>query len=241
MEGTLSLAPASLPFNLAGLPSDVRRELVRAVTDVLALEPLPTTPQNDWHHGHRALPDHLPRIVAVYGGKRTGKTSFADFLQRRYAGVHQLGFSVPMIVEANEYLAPYGHVVDDVNKADLRYRYLIQMWATARRAEDPHYWIGPLESEIERALGEGARLVLLPGIRDPLEWDAIERSGGEIWKVVNPNVAEDDSPTSSHPIEHALDHKRDDEFTRLIVNDARSLLGWCRIAAAEIEASPAGV
>lgn len=218
-----------LPHDLTALSDDVREELERAVDNVLAMGPLPHS-----HHGHhnpgtKPLPALLPHLIAVHGPKRSGKTSMADFIQQRYQGVAQLGFSAPMIAEVNDYLAPLGHVLDDDNKAHPNYRYLLQMWAQARREEQADYWLKPLVDACRRELASGARLVLMPGLREPIEKEAVESLEGEVWKVVNPRlpVTEADH-TSRHPIERALDDLPDEAFARIVVNDKPNLLDWCR-------------
>jgi hypothetical protein len=224
---SLSSTPG-LPLEIDTYPEDVRERLLQALAAVLAMEPLPPHVVGHEHLGTHPLPAGMPKLVALHGKKRCGKTSMAEFLEERYQGVVQLGFSAPMIVETNEYLAPFGHVIDDVNKADPRYRFLLQMWAEARRVEDPNYWVGPLSQACQAALETGARLILMPGLRELLEKDTVEALGGEVWKIVNPNLPPEDE-ARQHPIETALDHLPDEAFAKVLVNDAPNLLEWCRV------------
>ena len=121
------------------------------------------------------------------------------------------------------------HVLDDENKVDPRYRYLLQMWGQARRFEDPRYWLDQLEDLYLQTVGsDSAQLVLMPGLREPAEKDEVERLGGEVWKLVRPGLPDDQDVTSRHPNETALDDMPDSAFARVIVNDAPDLIGWCR-------------
>lgn len=225
-----------LPLQIDGYPDDLRENLLASLGAVLSRPPLSNHHEHAESPGTHELPQAMPSLLALHGARRCGKTSMAEFLERRYKDVVQLGFSTPMIHELNGYLAFSGHVVDDVNKADPDYRYLVQMWAQARRFEDAGYWSQPLVSACQEELARGARLVLMPGLREQIEKDAVESLGGEVWKIVNPNLPDDSrSAASRHPIERALDHLPDSAFARVVVNDAPDLLGWCRIVEEIVE------
>lgn len=229
---------SELPFELDRFPADLRVELERAIAAVRVMEPLPPGHELISRLGEHELPAGAPRILGLHGAKRCGKTSLADFLEIHFAGVVQYGFSEPMVGEVNAYLAGSGHLIDDANKADPRYRYLVQMWAQARRFENPRYWIDPLIAGCRRELAAGARMVLLPGLREPLEWEAVSLLGGEVWKIVNPNLPALSAADKAdqHPIERALAHVPDSDFDRTLLNDAENALAWCRLVRATVDA-----
>lgn len=184
--------------------------------------------------GRHPLPAKIPGLIAIYGKKRTGKTTVADFLTRHYAGVVQVAFSGPMIDELNRYLDGTGHQITDVNKADPRYRYLVQMWAQARRFEDPDYWNKRVLEAVRAKAATGVRLVVASGLREPEEKFAIERAGGEVWKVTRPGLEAGSEIVDVHYNELALDAMPDFEFNRVFVNDG-SLLHLCRRVVADLE------
>ena len=236
----------SLPLHLDTYPAPLAQDVARAIDQVTAMAPLPAGRLGHGLTGRHPLPSPLPHLIAIYGKKRTGKTSSADFIEQRYGGVTQFAFSALIAKEINDYLAtwpPYRppsdlhgrtvtrprHVLDDENKVDPRYRYLLQMWGQARRFEDPRYWLDQLEDLYLQTVGsDSAQLVLMPGLREPAEKDEVERLGGEVWKLVRPGLPDDQDVTSRHPNETALDDMPDSAFARVIVNDAPDLIGWCR-------------
>jgi hypothetical protein len=233
----------TLPFPRNVLQSELGGELERALADLLAMEALPTAGAAARRRtGVRRLPDRFPRLLALYGKKRAGKTSMGLFLERRYAGVVQIGFSEPIMAEVNAWLRESGlpHVIDDVNKAHPRYRYVLQMWSQARTLCDARYWLDPLEGRIQHALAAGARTVVLPGLRLPSEKEEIERIGGQVWKIVRVLGEDDADRTDAHLTETALDCVPEASFARVLRNDASSLLGWLRIVRAAVEDTSSG-
>ena len=208
-------------------PVELRREVKVAVADVLTSKPLPTSPMTHKKGRTRQLPAEAPRILALYGKGRSGKTALAEFIGRRYADVAHVDFSAAMIAEVNELLDGTGHRLDDRNKANARYRALLQAWAQGRRFEDPDYWLQRVHARVAAARSHGAELVVVAGLREPREKEAIERWGGEVWKIVRPGVKVAGA-AAKHRNETALYHVPDSEFAHVIVNTEGGYLSFLR-------------
>lgn len=233
-------------------PADLDGRLDEAIAAVLEMEPLPPGPRRRPRIARHQLPEQAPYLLAAYGKKRAGKTTVADFLAIHYQGVVEIAFSAPMISEVNLFLADSGHHITDHNKANARYRRLLQVWAEARRYEQADYWTAQLIARAERALNAGARMVIASGLRQPDEMEAFYAAGGEVWKVVRipscpececrveerhqqgctldgiwPKRNPDEDPIADrHYNEVALDSTPDEEFSLVIENDG-DLLALC--------------
>lgn len=226
-------ATSELPLAIETYPQQLREDTLQAIEQVAMMAPLLLTPLNPKSPASLILPERIPRLIAIYGKKRTGKTSLADYIVRNYASVIQIDFSSVIIEEINDYLAtwkpwseePSKHIIDDANKADPRYRSLLQMWAQGRRFENPRYWLEKLNARCAEMQGDN-RLILMAGLREPAEKEEIERLNGEVWKVTRPNLPEDKDKTSLHINETALDGTADEEFARVIINESNDLSDW---------------
>lgn len=220
------------PLHLGTYSPALEKDVLKAINQVAAIDPLPLVAKVPQKEQKEPLPAGLPKLIAIYGKKRAGKTSLADTVEERYSGVSQIAFSSLIIEEVNDYLATLPgktHVIDDENKADPRYRYLLQMWGQARRFEDPRYWLDQLDDLYRQALAQGnTKLVLMPGLREPAEKAEVERLGGEVWKITKPDIGLQDA-TSLHPNETALDNVPNAAFARIVVNDAPDATGWSAI------------
>lgn len=191
------------------LPEENLHELAHALLGL----PLPRTPlpRDPDLQGRENLPDAAPRVLGLVGYLRAGKDVVAAYLQRRYKDVARIAYSDPILSECNEFLAFYGHRIGESNKDD--YRLFLQSWSMARRAEDENYWSYGLQEEIDRALGGGARMVVLSGARLPADVELIERNSGELWRVVrlggrrsqHPNEAWIDSIRCSTTIQNSVE------------------------------------
>jgi hypothetical protein len=242
----------NLPLAIDTYPEELRSRVFEAVRAVVESEPLPPGPTRKHRQPRHQLPGQAPFLVAAYGKKRAGKTTVADFLAIHFEDVVEINFSAPMIEEVNSFLAHSGHLVNDHNKADVRYRFLLQVWAEARRFEQADYWTERILGSARSALAGGARMVIAAGLRQPDELDAFYAEGGEVWKVARvascvvcgarsdephePGCREEgyghaipdsaDERTDRHYTEIALDEMPDERFSLVIENDG-DLLALC--------------
>lgn len=241
----------NLPLQIDRYPDELRGRVFEAVQTVLDSQPLPPGPTRKQRQPRHQLPGQAPFLVAAYGKKRAGKTTVADFLAIHFQEVTEISFSSPMIEEVNSFLAHSGHLITDHNKADVRYRFLLQVWAEARRFEQADYWTERILGSARSALDGGARMVIAAGLRQPDEMEAFYAHGGEVWKVARvascsvcgarvdephePGCREEgyghsdapsDERTERHYTEIALDEMPDERFSLVIENDG-DLLALC--------------
>jgi hypothetical protein len=231
---------------------ELNQRLDQAFSALADLSPLPPGPRRRVRVPIHELPSGAPSLLAAYGKKRAGKTTVADFLAIHYRDVVEIAFSAPMITEVNEYLATSGHFITDHNKANKHYRYLLQVWAEARRAEKEDYWTSQLLERAKAEIAKGARMVIASGLRQPDEMEAFFSAGGEVWKVLRipscpececraeeahqqgctlaetwpASSPESDPLTDLHYNEIALDMTPDEKFSLVIENDG-DLLALC--------------
>lgn len=230
-----------LPHQFESLPECSQRdELLAALDAVYGLEPQPHGRPRRKHNFGKILPADAPAILGVGGKRKTGKTTVADLIERRYAGSVQVGFSAGIIAEANAYFAMNAvkHHLTDENKIHPLYRQLLQAWAQAGRKIDSGYLSRRMVETAETLLNEGHSLVIASGLREPDEIEAIHSADGHVWRVVRPGL-KPETAADFHVNETALDEVPDEVFDAVIINDG-SLLNLARATVAAFE-QPADV
>lgn len=165
----------------------------------------------------------LPRfpIIGLSGYARSGKDTVADmtgFQKRSFAAplkqavyaldpIIDIDYDLGNVFRARELVDEYGW--DEVKVGVPEARRLLQRMGTevGRTLWGEDFWV-------ERAfqtLENGGRYVFAD-VRFPNEAKAIQRLGGQVWRIERPGVG----PVSDHPSETSLD---DFAFDRVILND----------------------
>jgi len=160
------------------------------------------------------LPETSPRVVGICGQPRSGKDVVADYLVANYSGVRRMAFSDAIMPEVNEYLAAEGleHTITSANKSEPAYRKLLQEWGMGRAQGDSDYWTRKTLESAAAAQAEGARLVIVTGLRLQQDLDSVRSISGEIWEV--------DRPGNDYQAEHAVEDQLSEAFKeRRIGND----------------------
>lgn len=226
----------SLPHQFELLPECGQRDdLLAALAAVYRLEPQDPGQRRRKHSFGKPLPADAPSILGVGGKRRTGKTTVADLIERRYAGAVQVGFSAGIIAEANTYFLLHGlkHHLTDENKIHPVYRQLLQAWGQAGRALDRGYLSRRMIETAETLLNEGHSIVIASGLREPDEIEAIHGADGQVWRVVRPGL-KPETDADFNKNETALDEVPDEVFDAVIVNDG-NLLNLARATVAAFE------
>ena len=230
-EALLQRALDTLPLRLELYGPQMRedalsavRELIESPLNGLELQPSP------YPRSPSTLPplrEGTPRLVGVLGAVRSGKDTLAELAQAEYANVARIAYSDTILPEVNQYLSPLGYHVDHHCKTLPHFRHLLQAWGSGRRLEDPDYWIRTLHAMIRQEWEQGARLVLVPGLRlvtnpdtGAVSWrdvEAIQELGGEAWVVHRPNNPQ---AGHAHHNESALSQFGPEDFDQWVLNPA---------------------
>lgn len=204
-----------LPLAWRTYPSELLDDVLTAIANVLDSVPDDGQPTQTPPAGDRALPAAAPRLIVMQGDPRTGKDVAAAHLRAAYTGVAGVRTNTAICAETSDYLRPYGHRVHENNKALAVYRHLLQAWGMARQHEDPDYWPAAAIPQIQRAWQQGARLVVITGLRWPHDAGRYREIGGQIWKIKRP----DNPYVASHYSETGFAGVPDSFFDRVITND----------------------
>jgi len=206
-----------LPLAINTYSTELRQDIMEAIRDVIREEPSEITPvskENVAEVNLRDMPDSVPSVVGLCGKPRAGKDVVAEYIIKHYKGVTSFAFSDGIREEVNRYLAEYSydsgrkHFITPENKSEPHYRHLLQAWGNARRAEDPNYWAKQGQKIAKQLLSQGARLVIITGVRAPGEVEAIHEMHGDVLRVVRPG----NTYAAEHSAETGLDHLSDDTF-----------------------------
>jgi hypothetical protein len=204
-QATFEKLVADLPLAIDTYPTEQREDTLAALRELAEMPPAPAGKQPKPLYQpltvRRPLPETAPKLIGLCGRPRAGKDVIAEYLTAQYEGVEFIGaFSQVILDEVNAYLAPFGHRITPQNKN--AYRHLLQVWGFGRATEDPDYWTRQVARKIAAAWLEGARLVVVTGVRLPADVRMLLQLGGECWKVVRPN--------NPYQAEHAVEAGLDD-------------------------------
>lgn len=148
------------------------------------------------------------QIIGVSGRAGAGKDTIAAALRRD--GFERIAFADPLkracaIVFGLTHEQTHGREKEIV---DLRWglspRQIMQRFGTEaiRDVFGEDVWIKSMAAQIERVRAEGSkRGVVIPDVRFPNEAEAVRAWGGQLWRVVRPDVA----AVAEHVSETALD------------------------------------
>lgn len=243
MEPNFEYWRDSLPLHLSGYEAEMAAEVEEVILGVLAIVPdkIPLGERIFRKFAaekqrlrlalrlKKTLPSSDVWAIGIAGLSRAGKDTAADYIESHYKGIERFACSDTIISEVNEYLSGFiyhdgpdtrWHVIDQHNKSEPHYRLLLQVWGMARRAEDPSYWRRPMQAHLIAAHEMGAKLILVTGVRDPVEHSAIRELGGRTWMIVRPgNVYKAD-----HANERMLDDIPEDEVD-IVINPSEGTVG----------------
>lgn len=211
---------AALPLQTHLYPDDLAHATALAMVDVLEREPVQVPAPLALYEAQaelKRLPASAPHVVGLCGAARSGKDLAADMLQARYEGVARFAFSDRILAEANAFLASYGHRIDEHNKSLWQYRHLLQAWGMGRRVEDPDYWTRQVSEHVRHLQADGARLVVVTGVRTLTDVQVIQELGGVLWRVERPNNTYQVGGGAAAAIESALRDVPDTAF-RVVLN-----------------------
>lgn len=166
-------------------------------------------------------------IIGLYSPlPRSGKTTVADVLDRY--GHERVPFAGTLKRMARQLLYSFGHNPDEVAALELgdksgevrglpgvTLRRIYQTLGTewGRQTIDKDIWLKAWKIQAEDATKRG-RDVVADDVRFPNEAELIRSMGGQVWKIVRPDVKVD--AAALHTSEQALEHFI---FDRTIVND----------------------
>ena len=163
-----------------------------------------------------------PGIIGLYSpAPGSGKSTIAEFLENySYETVPFAGFLKGMIkslllemgysqTQVSQMMKEKDFIVSGVN---IRMRTLMQTLGTewGRNTLDQDFWIKCWKLKVELTRG----FIVADDVRFLNEALAIKEMGGEVWKIVRPEVKNNEK----HSSEGQLDHW--DEFDQVIVNDS---------------------
>ncbi len=208
----------TIPFNLDRCGRGARAEAQEVISGLLGCAahapPPPAAPLYEPSADPLELPAGAPPVIGLAGKPRAGKDVVADYLQARYAGVARTAISDQIVEEANAWLAAAPgllgrrHRITPENKSLPQYRRLLQFWGLRRRGENPRHWVEKVIAAAGRMRQDGARLVIITGVRMPSDMEMVSDLGGVTWKVERPG----NPYQAEHAIEAGLDSVPDSEF-----------------------------
>lgn len=173
----------------------------------------------------------LPRLIALCGAARHGKSTVADYLVEHH-DYKKLGFSGPlkeMIIKALSDCPPCFYIealsaadrlefITDTEKfwRDKMYtnrdefsRWLMQFVGTdIMRAYDPECWVKLWRADVYAAF-DGGHKVVTEDARFLNEALATREMGGEVWRVIRMDA---DAPM----VETGAEHQSEQEYLRII-------------------------
>lgn len=170
-------------------------------------------------------------LIGVAGHARHGKDSIAKVLKSEY-GFVQVNFADALrelaawlnpvldidpndgteTMNYQEYLDFYGY---EEAKTWVEFRdFLKDLGEGVRNIVDENAWVNAAVRKVVSSLERGDHVVMTD-VRYPNEVRAVERMGGEVWKVIRPNFNNGVDPT--HPSESHIPHISAD---RIFNNDA---------------------
>jgi hypothetical protein len=199
------------------LPANIKELFLQAL-EVLPIEPglvKAFIPSEVWSCGSRPLPKTASSILAIQGYPHSGKDVIAEYICAEFSLAVRFAFSDFLIGYANEILLPFQKQIRPDTKSLVECRTLLQQLGIYLRKVDPNVLVNPVEQKITTLKAAGARLVIVTGMRDVVEYQALRALSSEIWRVYRPG----NTYRAMSSIEQALDNIDDSEFEAVLYND----------------------
>lgn len=171
----------------------------------------------------------MTKLVGILGKKRSGKDTVSDFLVKEH-GYHQYAFAGPLKEAVKEmFLMTENQVNGDEKEVfDERWnitpRKLMQIIGTELFHYDIHKYTEPEEFDMGREVWVNRfkiwykdnedKNVVVSDVRFEHEANKIRELGGEVWKVVRPNLESSDAHASESEMESIVpDHLINNDST----------------------------
>ncbi len=165
--------------------------------------------------GHmRSGKDTVAEILGEYGYVRF---SFGDHIRNELAEWWQhKPFQNPMIPDGVQRTLYLIQSEERIRQAIFQkpttpeIREALQWWGMEKRWMNPRYWLDKVWTSMDNHQGTSGRAVI-SDVRMPNEIDAIQRKGGEVWRIQREPIV---CPFASHVTEYALDNYDFDAIIR---------------------------
>jgi len=158
-----------------------------------------------------------PKLILLHGKARSGKGEVAKRLCEEY-GYAEVGFA-DYLKELAIKIFGWNHDEIYVNKTPESRKFMQLLGTEIGRAKDFDFWVKKLEERLSEPFFKGKNIVISDvRFKNEAEWG--KSKGGQLWKVIRPNVEELIEANPDHASENDL---KDWESWDCIISNHKTL------------------